>query len=125
MWRFQNPNRCMVEGLEPEEQQVFKSQHRWSTNEKRLLRLLWVVHSCSSPLPAALLFCLQLEDTEAHLFNGPERKLRNGSAQGQRFQVGYSSVHTVRKKKKKEGNARPHCQAVLASPGEIKASLPL
>lgn len=90
-----------------------KHEHRWSTNEKKVLNFLWVIHLCSSPLPAASLFCLQLEDTKAHLLGGPERKLRNGSAQGQAFQVGHSSVHTVKKKKerKEKRNVCPHCQA--------------
>lgn len=67
------------------------------------------IHLCSSPLSAASFFCLQLEDSEAHLLGGPERKLRNGSAQGQRFQVHYSSVQTVKKRKKR--SVRPHRHA--------------
>lgn len=115
MWRFQNTN--YVGGTRTRGATGFlarfsKHKHRWSTNEEKVLHFLWVVHLCSSPLPAASLFCLQLEDTQAHLLGGPERKLRNGSAQGQRFQVGYSSVHTVQKKKKREREkCMPLCQA--------------
>lgn len=73
-----------------------------------MLHFLWVIHLCSSPLPAASLFCLQPEDTKAHLLGGPQRKLRNASAQGQRFEVGYSSVHTVKKIKNKIKNRDKH-----------------